>query len=108
MTPTDREQQARALADKLNRMESLEYDGYDELLDAQQVMVVALLADTERATLERVILVQCSKCNARDQYSEAVMEVGQWMHQHILSQTWTLCDAERIHKYKKAQGVLQP
>lgn len=54
MTHTDREQQARALADKLNRMESLEYDGYDELLDAQQVMVVALLAATERATLERV------------------------------------------------------
>ncbi len=70
--------------------------------------LATLLAAQRVALLEEVVHIQCLKCKFIDQYSPAVVEVGQWMHQHILSKTCTLCDAERIHKYKKAQGVLTP
>jgi hypothetical protein len=48
----ERERVAREIADRLNRMEASEYDGYDEFLDAQQAVVLLFLKATEAATLE--------------------------------------------------------
>ncbi len=66
-------------------------------------VLAQLLLSTEAAVLEEVIQIQCHKCQCADQYEPAVMEVRQWMHRHIRSKTWTLCDAGRIRKHMQAQ-----
>ena len=48
----EQERVAREIADRLNRMEAIEYDGYDEFLDAQQAVVLLFLKATEAAVLE--------------------------------------------------------
>ena len=101
------EQVARGLRHELTQQDR----DWDCCLSNEQAsveLIVKALAAQRAAGLEEAVHIQCLKCAFTDQYSPAVVEVGQWMHQHILSKTWTLCDAERILKYKKDQGVLTP
>ena len=73
MTPTDHKQQARALADSLNKMDDSQYDGYEEYLDAQQAIIIKHDAATRRATLEEVA--------SEARRFTAVGAVAQWCRQ---------------------------